>query len=85
MWSQKNQGETQHGLTFGYVGEEGDGGGYFFTWRSTLDATLASVEEDTVDRPKRLKLRAVEAEIRRLWRQEESKEWNSLIPAEAAR
>jgi hypothetical protein len=41
------QGETEGGATFGYVA--GEGGGFFFTWRGSLDATLASVEEDDVD------------------------------------
>ena len=42
-----NQGETADGATFGYV--HGEDGGFFFTWRDTLDATLASVEVDEVD------------------------------------
>jgi hypothetical protein len=41
------QGETEDGAAFGYV--HGEDGGYFFTWRPTLEATLASVEEDEVD------------------------------------
>lgn len=49
------QGETEihgpsvkcGGRAFGYA--HGDDGGYFFTWMDTLDATLASVEEDEVD------------------------------------
>jgi hypothetical protein len=41
------QGEGEDGAPFGYVA--GDDGGYFFTWRATLDATLASVDEDDVD------------------------------------
>lgn len=41
------QGQTESGEDFGYVC--GDDGGYFFTWRSTLDRTIDSVEEDSVD------------------------------------
>jgi len=41
------QGDDEQGRPFGYV--SGDGGGYFFTWHPTLDATLDSVEEDEVD------------------------------------
>jgi hypothetical protein len=41
------QGETEDGAKFGYV--HGEGGGFFFTWRDTLEATLASVEEDEMD------------------------------------
>lgn len=35
------------GRAFGYVA--GDEGGFFFTWMDTLDATIASVEEDEMD------------------------------------
>lgn len=42
-----NQGIGKDGATFGYVA--GDEGGYFFTWRETLEATLATVEVDEVD------------------------------------
>jgi hypothetical protein len=41
------QGEDQQGRKFGYVC--GDGGGFFFTWMPSLDATLDTVEEDEVD------------------------------------
>lgn len=41
------QGDDAEGLPFGYVC--GDDGGFFFTWRTSLSATLASVEEDAVD------------------------------------
>jgi hypothetical protein len=41
------QGESEDNAKFGYVA--GDDGGFFFTWRPTLNATLASVEEDEVD------------------------------------
>jgi len=41
------QGQSGDGASFGYV--HGEDGGFFFTWRPTLDATLASVEEDEVD------------------------------------
>jgi hypothetical protein len=41
------QGDTKNDEPFGYV--EGDGGGYFFTWRGTLEATLESVEKDPID------------------------------------
>jgi hypothetical protein len=41
------QGDDEQGRKFGYVC--GDDGGFFFTWGDTLDATLASVEEDEVD------------------------------------
>ena len=38
-----NQGLTENGRTFGYVGIE-NRGGYFFTWLPTLAETLASIE-----------------------------------------
>lgn len=41
------QGWGVSGERFGYV--HGDNGGFFFTWKPTLEATLASVEEDEVD------------------------------------
>lgn len=42
-----NQGVDEQGRKFGYV--HGDDGGFFFTWMPTLEATLASVDEDDVD------------------------------------
>ena len=47
-----NQGLDEQGRKFGYVhtGDEDDGG-YFFTWLSTLDATLDSLEADEIDEP----------------------------------
>jgi hypothetical protein len=41
------QGQSGDGASFGYV--HGEDGGFFFTWRPTLDATLDSVEVDEVD------------------------------------
>lgn len=41
------QGTDQQDRPFGYVA--GSGGGFFFSWRETLNATLASVEVDEVD------------------------------------
>ena len=41
------QGEDDRGRKFGYV--HGEDGGLFFTWNNTLDATIASIEEDEVD------------------------------------
>ena len=41
------QGCDERDRPFGYVA--GIGGGFFFTWMSTLEATLASVEEDEQD------------------------------------
>lgn len=41
------QGEDEQGRKFGYV--HGEDGGFFFAWKDTLDATIASVEEDEVD------------------------------------
>jgi hypothetical protein len=41
------QGRDAQNCAFGYV--HGDDGGFFFTWRPTLDATLDSVEVDSVD------------------------------------
>ena len=42
-----NQGRDEQDRSFGYVC--GDDGGFFFTWMPTLEATLASVEEDEQD------------------------------------
>ena len=41
------QGDGEGGEKFGYVA--GDGGGFFFAWKNSLDATLGSVEVDEVD------------------------------------
>lgn len=41
------QGVGKNNERFGYV--HGDDGGFFFTWKPTLEATLASVEVDEVD------------------------------------
>lgn len=41
------QGQDDQGRDFGYVA--GDGGGFFFTWMSTLEATLDSIEKDEKD------------------------------------
>lgn len=41
------QGRGSDERAFGYV--HGDDGGFFFTWHPTLEATLASVEEDEID------------------------------------
>lgn len=38
------QGKTECGDKFGYV--HGDEDGYFFTWRDTLEETVASLEYD---------------------------------------
>lgn len=43
------QGENDDGSDYGYIGD-GDGG-YFFTWKPTLEATLATLEADEVDEP----------------------------------
>jgi len=43
-----NQGQDDKGRTFGYVRGDEDGG-FFFTWMPTLEATLASIEEDEID------------------------------------
>lgn len=76
----KNQNDDGNGNQFGYV-YEADGGGYFFTWMDSLDATLRSIEIDRVDRPRRLGVRRVEQEIRSAWRQESGKPYHrSLIP-----
>jgi len=83
MWTAKNQGTTQHEKAFGYVGESGDnGGGYFFTWHPTLAETIDSITEDEIDRPRRLRRETAERAVRRMWREEAQKEWNSLIPVE---
>lgn len=74
MFIDLRQGETKNGLEFGYVGESGaNGGGYFFTWHPTLTQTIASIEEDTIDRPKRLGVKAVERAVRRAWQKLEGK------------
>lgn len=41
------QGINESDEAFGYVA--GNDGGFFFDWKSTLEATLASVDEDDQD------------------------------------
>ncbi len=44
-----NQGRDEHDRRFGYI-TDGEGG-YFFTWMTTLKATLATIDPDEVDPP----------------------------------
>lgn len=57
------QGQDDKGRDFGYVC--GDEGGFFFTWLATLDATVASVEEDAVDGDGGLDVDEVQEYLRR--------------------
>ena len=43
------QGETESGHEFGYI--RAGTGGFFFTWRSTIAATVSSIEADETDPP----------------------------------
>lgn len=47
MQLDRYQGDGHSGRKFGYV--HGDDGGYFFSHHDTLEATLDSLEEDSVD------------------------------------
>jgi len=82
MWTTTNQGRDEKQRIFGYVGESGrGGGGYFFTWRPTLKETLASINADAVDPPRKLRLRRVEGAVRRMWLGERFRPyWATLIP-----
>jgi len=44
-----NQGTTEEDNVFGYVA--GNDGGFFFTWLSSIEDTVDSVEEDGIDGP----------------------------------
>ena len=43
------QGETADGHEFGYI--KAGSGGFFFTWRKTIAATVSSIEADEIDPP----------------------------------
>ena len=76
----RNQGLDKDGRTFGYCGIDGRGG-QFFTWRPTLEATLASIEDDEIDPPENWPKRAyqeVRGAVRRMFAEERRKA-NGLV------
>lgn len=80
------QGRGKNDLAFGYCGIDGRGG-QFFTWHATLEETLASIEDDSIDPPQDWPARAyqeVRGFVRREYAAERRKEWDSLIPVRAS-
>lgn len=65
------QGRDEQDRKFGYVC--GDDGGFFFTWMPTLEATLASIEEDEQDGDGGLS----EADVREFLRKKISSKFDS--------
>ena len=57
------QGVDAKGRKFGYV--SGDDGGFFFTWHPTIEATIASVEEDEQDGDGGLKEKSVKTFLKK--------------------
>lgn len=69
MTINKRDTETSHGTPVGYVAIAG--GGYFFTWQSTMDATVESLTEDSQAEPmRRHNIATVERIVRVAWRKE---------------
>jgi hypothetical protein len=60
------QGEAESGHEFGYI--KAGSGGFFFTWRATIAATVSSIEPDETDPPTgRGKLREQAERALRSW------------------
>jgi hypothetical protein len=84
MYIDRYQGDTNtKGEKFGFVGGDEEDAGYFFTWRSTLQATLDSMERDetvpyfasTIDWTRAAEL------VEFAWEDENEKDaWDSLVP-----
>lgn len=62
MTLDRNQGIDEQGRNFGYVC--GDEGGYFFTHMDSLEATIASLDEDKMDGDGGLDIAEVEEFLR---------------------
>jgi hypothetical protein len=81
----KNQGRTEQGNIFGFVWPS-KGKGIFFTWYPSLEQTLSSMEEDEMDHsPLLISWKRAEREIRKAWREEKIKGYQSLIPTDSKR
>ncbi len=69
MWIDTDQGTTDEGIKYGYIGDDDndqdDSGGFFFTHHDTLDECLKSIEEDDVDPPQRVTRDEAEEAVRK--------------------
>lgn len=69
MTLDKRSATTEQGTPVGYVSV--GHGGYFFVWHSTMDATVATIEEDSQDPPTgRHNISTVQRIVRAAWRRE---------------
>ncbi len=85
MWIDPDQGTTDEGLTFGYIGDDTDiedYGGFFFVHHDTLDECLESIEEDSIDPPQQVTRDEAENAVREWFEDREDKKDKWWLPEE---